>query len=784
MNEIIIYPKESSGKIADSPISIGLDLGTTYALMAVVDRNNVDLNESFRIPVQFISFEQNSPFPRDPTIQDEKVATIVAIYDNKPYVGNNLYHLKGLPDFKYKKNIFYHWKVEMGIDHHPLYADAGNPKLDMPYKIAGAIMNFMRLNYIQGGPHELPNTIITVPASFQANQRKDTIKAAELAKIKILENMLLDEPNAAFIGYFNRMNDEQKIQWAKEVRNRNVLVVDFGGGTLDLSLLNVDFRKDTGIAISNKAISRYNDLGGQDLDMLIAEEFLLPKLEKFIGDPDALDITEIQDVLLPQLSVIAEDLKKEISDLINLKAGAGDIAEVDLENIHYTRFHNKISYNNGVYDLGDIKINGDEFKTYFTKIFSPKQYKFKYLDKTVTTVSTSISEIISKANETLDNVHYVLFVGGSSFNPLLGMMTGQKLVNARILTSSDPDKLVAEGAAVYSYFLNQHGVSLISPIVSDDLGVLLKGDRFYPILEAGKRLPQDVEIPEFRLQSNLISEIVVPVCLGSAEFPIGEIRCPLTRPYPIDTVITIKAKITIDKVFYLEIYAEDELLGGAVFENPFGVGKLSEKELEVHQARVKLNQAKKKRSKREEQSALKDLIMKYLDSDDHLGGLEQVETYIRKFDDQSDWAWNAKYMFNQRLGRNRAAETSLIKAIELDPIEPAYRHNYALQLTKEDPREALNYLEKLPEDISYDSSIRCFIAELKHRLDGDSGPAIAIVEEFKQHPGRFDNFDRRGRLFNLHRIAGEPYSYTDPKNLQKEGDKGKYLEGDDLPIQI
>jgi hypothetical protein len=66
----------------------------------------------------------------------------------------------------------------------------------------------------------------------------------------------------------------------------------------------------------------------------------------------------------------------------------------------------------------------------------------------------------------------------------------QKKLNAIPLSSHEPDKLVAEGAAVHFIFLNIHNISLIKPITSD-IGVGLKDNRFYPIIEKGKILPQE-----------------------------------------------------------------------------------------------------------------------------------------------------------------------------------------------------------------------------------------------------------------------------------------------------
>lgn len=784
MNELVIYPQQVERTISNSPINIGIDLGTTYALMAIVDNKNVVSNNINKIPVQFVSFQQSSPNPYDPEIQDEKIATIVAIHDEKPYVGNNLYHLKGQPEFDYKKNIFYHWKIELGIDHHPLYPDAVSEKLDMPYKIAGAIMNFMHKSFNNSG-EKLSNAIITVPASFQANQRNDVLKAAEIANLVTSDNMLIDEPNAAFLGYFNRLGFEKKQEWAQNVKNKNLLVLDYGGGTLDLSLLNIDFDRNTGINISNKAISRYNDLGGQDLDMLIAEEFLLPKIEKCLDESiDSLDITDIQNILLPQLSVIGETLKIEICDAVSLKLGSGEMKDLNLEGISFTKKLNIVRYRNEEYDLGDITISAKEFYDLFRKLFAQIIHKFKNIDKTITCISTSISEIINKANETLDSIDYVLFVGGSSFNPFLGMLTKEKLVNAEMLISSEPDKLVAEGAAVYSYFLNQMGVSLIKPITSDDLGVRLKGNKFYPIIERGAQLPKKVEIPDFRLQTNLIDEIVVPVCIDNSDFSIGEIRCRLSKPFDIDTVISIKAEITKDKVFSLEVYAGDELLGGAIFDNPFAVGRVTEKELEVIDARKKLNQAKVENDKRKEKQALANLIKMYFDSDDNMGGLENTENFIKKFDDQDSWAWNAKYIFNSRLGRKGAAKKALERAIELAPYSAAWRHNFAILIEEENTVSALEYLENLDQDLQEDSTIQCLMARLKFDIYEDRQPAIDIANEYINKPNYFNDFDKRIYLKRLHEIAQRPFNYEGQIKEKNKNDEDKYLDSSNLPLEF
>lgn len=786
MSNITIYPTgvgfQENQNLSIDKKCFGIDLGTTTTLMCVVDSANVDLKKSTRIPVQFIKVQQASPFEFNPIIEDEKVASIVGIHNGKPYVGNNLYHLKGHPEFEYKKNLFYHWKLELGIDHQPMYPNAVSEKLNMPYKIAGGILNYIRKSHVQD--NSLPNTIITVPASFQANQRKDVLRAAEMAKIDTSENMLIDEPNAAFLGYFNRFSDDEKSAWAKEVKNKNVLVIDFGGGTLDLSILNVDFRKDKGITISNRAISRYNDLGGQDIDTLIAEEFLVPIFKNLCVSFDEADITDIKNIIIPQLALIGEGLKIGISNKLSLKSVDQDVNNININNISYTHDDCQIKYKGVEYDLGSVTITANQFKDLFVKLFRGKNYKFKYIDKTISTISTSISDIIEKAELGLDEIDYVLFVGGSSFNPFLHSLCCEKLSKSKALTSHEPDKLVAEGAAVYSYFLNVHNISLISPITSDTIGIIIKGNRFYPILEKGMSLPQNVHIPDFRLQSNMMSEVIVPVCINGTDFPIGEIRSALNSFYHTDSVVKIEAEITTDKVFRMKVFVNDDLIGNAEFENPYGIGKLTEEEIEVNNLKKELNSAKLSKNLKKEKEFLRKLIWKHYDVKNYQGSLEAAEEYIKRFDDQDEWVWNMIYISNNRLGRLQAASKALLRAIEINPTSPALHYNYSILLgdTEGDER-ALSYLENLNAEIKTDVDISLRMINLKNKLGHNmTNDAKKIVEQYKNSPMSFSKFSKENLLEAVFKIANEPYAYVDPKVGKKNSDQSKFLDTNNLPF--
>ncbi|BDD02078.1 Hsp70 family protein [Persicobacter psychrovividus] len=784
MTTQIIYPKNKLSTPVLSPICYGIDLGTTYSLIAKVDAEEVNFSVSNnRIPVKLIKTPQQSPRDFDPVIEDEKLASMVALVNGKPFVGNNLYHLKGMDGFNYKENFFYHWKVEMGVDQCPMYPNAVSDKFDMPYKIAGGILNYMRAHHLRSKDEVLPNTIITVPASFQPNQRQDTLRAAERAHIQTNEKMLIDEPNAAFLGYFNRLDEQEKQRWAKEVRNKNILVIDFGGGTLDLSILNVDFRKEEGIAIGNVAISRYNDLGGQDLDTLLAEELLFDLFKGKCPEIETVDHQVLQQKIFPQLSVIGEQLKKGICEKISLKARDKNAMDLPLEDIHFELLDAEVIYEGNTYFMDPIKISGEEFLKLFRKIFAGKKHEFKYQDKTVHSVSSSIGDIIEKADLTLDQIDFTLYVGGSSFNPLLKSLVGEKLQNTQHLQTNEPDKLVVEGATVYSYFLHHYGVSLITPITGENIGIITQGEQFYTLIEKGKQLPATVDIPHFRLQSNLNQEVVIPVCINGVDFPIGELRCDLEKVYNIDAEVKLKATITENKMFDVSVYIDNEFIDQATFENPFSLGKMTEEELEIHRTKMAINKAKTKGRKSEEKRLIRSLIWMHSDMNNHAGAVETAEEYIKRFDDQDEWVWNLKHCSLSSLGRRKASIQALERSLEINPNNSSMIYNYSLILAEDSDEKALEYLEKQPEGIKSDATIRLKIIALKHEIGQDvKTEAQSVVDDYKAQPHHYSDFDKRVMLKPVFKIAGEAYAYTSPKKNRNEQDKGKYLSTNNLPV--
>ena len=173
------------------------------------------------------------------------------------------------------ETIFPSAKSELGA--HRFYEEAVNEKLDTPVKVQAEILRRLiaAAKERTGEDPRKSKVVITVPASFEMGQRKDTLAAAKLAGLNLGDGDLLDEPNAAFLDLVN----SQAIDRLELSSPKNILVFDFGGGTCDISILRVqrdDKNAPLALLIENLAISNYARLGGDNLDLLLVHKVLLP----------------------------------------------------------------------------------------------------------------------------------------------------------------------------------------------------------------------------------------------------------------------------------------------------------------------------------------------------------------------------------------------------------------------------------------------------------------------------------------------------------------------------
>ena len=161
-------------------------------------------------------------------------------------------------------------------------------------------------------------TFVSIPASFEANQRNDLMEALETNGMTLTKQSLIDEPNAAFISYVHESQTSEKPLAINPNYNPKVLVFDFGGGTCDISILEIG-KSVSGLYSKNIAISKFTKLGGDDVDRYITYHYLLPRFLSKNGKKSEDYITNERKFIASQLYKVAEKLKIQISKALAVK---------------------------------------------------------------------------------------------------------------------------------------------------------------------------------------------------------------------------------------------------------------------------------------------------------------------------------------------------------------------------------------------------------------------------------------------------------------------------------
>lgn len=301
------------------------------------------------------------------------------------------------------------------------------------------------------------NVIITIPASFDPDQRRATLEAAEIAGINVkdkngnyLENILLSEPKAVIYNIANMIsNKEIPLNVLDFSEKKNVLVFDLGGGTLDVALYCVYDNKEFNFPIIDElAIGRYTQIGGDSFDKVLSKKLVDDFIEYNGCSPDDIDLDELTQLMESR----AEFLKLELSDKVFNAKFAGSQVSDDEE-----------------FEISEMDIyKGMEFEDYLTKSDIEKVYEPILARHLSLNDINRIEKLVS--DEDMKNIVFpVLDVlakykrGGHDLKidavVLNGGMTKFYLIKDRIkelfnidpITVNDPDLAVAKGAAFFQY---------------------------------------------------------------------------------------------------------------------------------------------------------------------------------------------------------------------------------------------------------------------------------------------------------------------------------------------
>lgn len=260
---------------------------------------------------------------------------------------------------------------------------------------------------------QLDRVVIAVPVDFKAAQRRATVQAYEKAGLKVAR--VLEEPTAAAIAY--GLHQTPNVNF--------ILVFDFGGGTLDVSLL---FVRSGSISVVDTLGD--NNLGGEDLDNLVSNH-LISQLEALIGMKLAESSSEVMET---------DSEKTEDPDQLPCTiAGIRRAAEILKRKLSYTHTAiascivqepggKLIAQDNRV----EISMSRDEFETLCESILER--------------VLLPVRQILRDNNMDPNSIDEVVLVGGSSRIPWIHTQL-EELFGKQPRITIDPDVAVAFGAA-------------------------------------------------------------------------------------------------------------------------------------------------------------------------------------------------------------------------------------------------------------------------------------------------------------------------------------------------
>ena len=284
------------------------------------------------------------------------------------------------------------------------------------------------------------DAVITVPAYFNDAERQATKEAGEIAGLNVLR--IINEPTAAALAYGLDKGKEDEL----------ILVFDLGGGTFDVSLLEVG--KDDGFStIQVKATSGDNRLGGDDWDQRLVDH-LVKKFKETTGVDVAKD-----KIALQRLKEAAEQAKKELSQSMS--------TNVQLPYLSLTE--------NGPANL-DETITRAQFEKLTNDLLERTRKPF--------------NDVIKEAGVKVADIAHVILVGGSTRMPqvaeLVKSLTGGREANKGV----NPDEVVAVGASLQAGVLKgERKDVLLIDVTPLSLGIETKGGIMTKLIERNTAIP-------------------------------------------------------------------------------------------------------------------------------------------------------------------------------------------------------------------------------------------------------------------------------------------------------
>jgi len=678
---------------------IGIDFGTSTTVVSLA---TFDFSTS---SVTTKAIELNQKLFDGIIYKSYKIPTMIGWYNEKILVGEGANRLK--LKLKQGKNLWHSFKMELGEDVGCKYpqSELNSEKLKIlnPKDVTKIFFKYLKMQiekYVKD--NNLASTIeyaISIPASFEANQRKDLIDSLHANGMMLEKQTLIDEPNAAFLSYISYA--KQKIVLTEEYPT-NILVFDFGAGTCDISILEVGY-SPSGFYSKNLSISRFEALGGNDIDKLIAIDILLPQFLKENGkERSFFKSKDLREAIIPRLEKSAEMLKIKMSEKLSLLQGMNDINQL-IDNSDGVELNHTVEMKSrkGIFTLHNPKIAYQDFFNINNMFLSTETEKFeKRIDgeSEFKSIYLPIFTALKKAYLDKDDIDYLLFIGGSSKNPLIQQSLKNYFNESEHLVPQDLQVHVSSGAAVHSLIFNRFGKNIIEPITSEPIIIITKDGEdevLKPLLKAGTMIPSEtIIINNLTPQVNGQKIIEIPICVGNKNKIVHNIKVESleNKGFTLSTSIELKIYINADKMLIVEAEIDGQRVEVEPL-NPFSNKEVFLRDKEKFEAEKEFNKSRALNHGVTTEKALKNIYSEYRRLELELQSAEMAEDLYNMFNIGS---LNNIGLHYSKAGDDEKAMQFYKKAMDEKPSSTT-AFNIALEYRTNNRNLYIKWLEKSME---------------------------------------------------------------------------------------